>query len=98
VKKDYVIEGFLQALKARMDQDCQKVYCPAVVITDQGQTEINAIHRAFGFGVRIFYCSWHILQAWERKLKTDAVLGMQGLPIEEKKERRDKVKNLEFGG
>ncbi|KAF9369178.1 hypothetical protein CPB97_003843, partial [Podila verticillata] len=59
VKKDYVIEGFLRVLKARMDEDCQKAYCPA---------------------------------AWERKLKTDAVLGMQGLPIEEKKERRDKIR------
>lgn len=77
-----------------MDEICQTPYCPKVVITNQGQTEINAIQRTFGFGVKIFYCSWHVLQAWEHKLKVDNALVMQGLSSNEKKGWRDKVKNL----
>lgn len=74
-----IIEGWLKQLKAKMDTLCTQKYEPTVVITDQGNTEINAIRGAFSYKVRIFYCAWHVLQAWERKF-TNANLGMGDLP------------------
>lgn len=73
-----------------MDQLCTEPYFPTAVITDQGTNEINAIQYAFDFKPRIFYCAWHILQAWERNF-TKEKLGMDNISIAKKKERKDRV-------
>ncbi|KAF9404210.1 hypothetical protein BGZ76_007047, partial [Entomortierella beljakovae] len=83
-----IIQGWLSQLKLRMDEICTHEYQPNVVITDQGQTEINVIRAAFSYNVRIFYCAWHVLQAWERSL-TIKNLGMTNLSADEKKRRKD---------
>ncbi|OAQ28296.1 hypothetical protein K457DRAFT_38118, partial [Linnemannia elongata AG-77] len=57
-----LLKEWLCQLKVKLDQMCTMPYFPTVVITDQGQNEINAIRYAFDFKPRIFYCAWHILQ------------------------------------
>ncbi|KAF9996861.1 hypothetical protein BGZ80_007152 [Entomortierella chlamydospora] len=74
-----------------MDEICEKEYQPTVVITDQGQTEINAIRDVFSYELRIFYCAWHVLQAWERNL-TIKNLGMADLSKEEKERRKNMIR------
>ncbi|KAI1296258.1 hypothetical protein EDD11_007450 [Mortierella claussenii] len=86
-----VLEGWLRALKAKMDELCVEKFEPAAVITDQGQTEINAIQAVWPLGLRIFYCAWHVLQAWERKL-TPQNLGSSNLDAEIKEERKLRVR------
>ncbi|KAF8927491.1 hypothetical protein BGZ47_002132 [Haplosporangium gracile] len=66
-------------------------YFPTVAITDQGQNEINAIQHAFDFKPRMFYCAWHVLQAWERNF-TNVDLGMTVLSTAEKKARKDRIR------
>jgi len=88
--KWHVLEGWLKALKNKMDELCEREFQPAVVITDQGQTEINAIQAVWPLGTRIFYCAWHILQAWERKL-TVQNLGSSNLSTVEKDHRKRKA-------
>ncbi|KAG0328836.1 hypothetical protein BGZ99_004324 [Dissophora globulifera] len=43
-----VLAGWLNALKAKMDELCVDEFVPTAVITDQGQTEINAIQAVRG--------------------------------------------------
>ncbi|KAF9992006.1 hypothetical protein BGZ79_003642 [Entomortierella chlamydospora] len=86
-----VLAGWLRQLKARMDDICEKEYQPTVVITDQGRMEINAIRAIFSYELRIFYCAWHVLQAWERNL-TNKNLGMAHISNEEKKRRKDTIR------
>lgn len=88
--KWYVLEGWLKALKKRMDELCDSEFQPTVVITDQGQTEINAIQAVWPLDTRIFYCAWHILQAWERRL-TVQNLGSSNLSTIEKDQRKRKA-------
>ncbi|KAF9342244.1 hypothetical protein BGX26_007971, partial [Mortierella sp. AD094] len=83
-----VLEGWLRRLKAKMDEICDKEFQPTVVITDQGQNEINAIRAVFSHELRIFYCAWHVLQAWERKF-TLQNLGVAHLSVEQRKLRKD---------
>ena len=85
-----ILRGWLIELKSKMDQLCNKEFQPTVVITDQGQNEINAIRAAFSFNVKIFYCAWHILQAWERRL-TNNSLGSGRLEKTEKENRKRMV-------
>ena len=85
-----LLKEWLCQLKAKMDQLCAEPYFPTAVITDQGTNEINAIQYAFDFKPRIFYCAWHILQAWERNF-TKEKLGMDNISIAKKKERKDRV-------
>ncbi|KAI1281493.1 hypothetical protein EDD11_001385, partial [Mortierella claussenii] len=82
-----VLEGWLHALKAKMDELCVEKFEPTAVITDQGQTEINAIQAVWPLNLRIFYCAWHVLHAWERKL-TPQNLGSCNLSAEMKEERK----------
>jgi hypothetical protein len=90
-----LVRDWLLQLKAKLDQQCTVPYFPAVVITDQGQNEINAIQYAFDFVPRMFYCAWHVLHAWERNL-TNENLGMNGLSSNEKKDRKAKVSQRLF--
>ncbi|KAF9120080.1 hypothetical protein BGX30_003384, partial [Mortierella sp. GBA39] len=76
-------------LKAKMGKLCAKPYFPTVVITDQGQNEIKAIQHAFEFKTRIFFCAWHVLQAWERNF-TNKNICMTDLSNDEKKARKGK--------
>ncbi|KAF9943482.1 hypothetical protein BGZ72_003980, partial [Mortierella alpina] len=74
-----------------MDTLCKDEYQPTVVITDQGHTEINAIRSAFSFDVRIFYCAWHVLMAWEKNL-TEKNLGTRDLPTPEKLRKKHQAR------
>ncbi|KAF9976955.1 hypothetical protein BGZ75_010444, partial [Mortierella antarctica] len=87
-----VLEGWLRALKDKMDQQWDKEFLPTAVITDQGATEINAIQAVWPLGLRIFYCAWHVLQAWERKL-TIQNLGSSNLSSLEKDARKRRVRS-----
>jgi len=73
-----------------LDLLCTTPYFPTVVITDQGPSEINAIRHAFDFKPRLFYCAWHVLQAWERNF-TLKNLGSEDLKTAERKARKDRV-------
>ncbi|KAG0315007.1 hypothetical protein BGZ99_007747 [Dissophora globulifera] len=84
------LEGWLVALKDKMRQLFNKEFHPAVVITDQGQTEINAIQVAWPLGTRIFYSAWHVLDAWEGKL-TSNYLGSSNLLQAQNRERELKA-------
>ncbi|KAK3835514.1 MAG: hypothetical protein J3R72DRAFT_477448 [Linnemannia gamsii] len=44
-----LLKEWLCKLKEKMDQLCTMPYFPTIVITDQGQNEINAIQNAFHF-------------------------------------------------
>ncbi|KAF9982827.1 hypothetical protein BGZ75_005695 [Mortierella antarctica] len=67
-------------------------YTPKVVVTDQGSVEILAIRSAFS-PVRIHYCAWHVLRAWERKW-TNALLGVEGsaFPADDRKSAKARVR------
>ncbi|KAG9327209.1 hypothetical protein KVV02_002662 [Mortierella alpina] len=71
-----VFQSWFNGLKKKMWDNFRISYTPKVVVTDQGSVEILAIRSAFS-PVRIYYCAWHVLRAWERKL-TNALLGVEG--------------------
>ncbi|KAG0038455.1 hypothetical protein BGZ83_003078, partial [Gryganskiella cystojenkinii] len=83
-----VLVGWLEALKAMVDERFKINYQPNVVITDQGDTEINAIRHVFPLNTKLFYCAWHVLQAWQRQL-TVKKLNMEGLSVNERQKRRE---------
>ena len=90
IARSEVIEKWLRALKAKMDELCTTEFVPTAVITDQGQTEINAIRAIWPLNLNIFYCAWHVLQAWERKL-TPQMLGSNNFTAAEKDSRKRQV-------
>jgi hypothetical protein len=63
---------------------------PNAVITDQGGSEILAIKTAFP-GVPIFYCAWHVLRVWERKVKS-MMSGLKIHPADKREEIRKQVR------
>jgi hypothetical protein len=85
-----VLVGWLQELKKTVDQRFKIDYQPNVVITDQGDTEINAIRHVFPLKTKLFYCAWHVLMAWQRQL-TVKKLNMEGLSVDSRQKRREEV-------
>ncbi|KAG0353697.1 hypothetical protein BGZ54_002094, partial [Gamsiella multidivaricata] len=49
---------------------------PNIVVTDQGNTKVLAVKSAFP-GVPLHYCAWHVLEVWEREVKSR----MKGLDV-----------------
>ncbi|KAF9977399.1 hypothetical protein BGZ73_006146 [Actinomortierella ambigua] len=86
-----LVKEWLCQFKARLDQQCTKSYFPTAVITNQGLDEISAIRHAFNFKTPVFYCMWHILQAWERKLTSSNWMATENLSAPERKERISKA-------
>lgn len=82
--------GWLTELKAAVDSRFNINYEPNVVITDQGDTEIKAILHLWPSKTRLFYCAWHVLQAWQRQL-TVVNLNIGGLSADARKKRREEV-------
>lgn len=83
------VSNWLQKLKDFLLQKHNMDYNPRVVVMDMGFVEFNAVSEAFP-AARIFYCAFHVLQAWNRKY-TDENLGLLGLESEEKKKRKTMV-------
>jgi hypothetical protein len=89
-----ILNAWLKALRERMKQmystpDFEYNYKPNAVITDQGSTEILAIKTVFP-GIPILCCAWHVLKAWERKIRSE-MTGMEKLSTKQKKALRDAV-------
>lgn len=84
------IADWLKALKEEVDKRFKVNWVPNVVVTDQGDTEINAIRHIFPLHTKLFYCAWHVLQAWQRKLTVDN-LNMKKLSVSARQKRREEV-------
>ncbi|KAF9916336.1 hypothetical protein FBU30_001445 [Linnemannia zychae] len=90
-----ILISWLKALCQKMKQvfstqDNEYNYKPNAVITDQGNTEILAIKTAFP-GTPILYCAWHVLNAWERKIRSETT-GLEKLPVKEKMAVRSRIR------
>jgi len=84
------IVSWLNALKGHIRTNFQKEYSPSVVVMDMGGTEYNAIREAFP-DAKIFYCTFHVLQAWQRKINLDEFFSLAGLSKEEKAATKKRV-------
>lgn len=84
------IMEWLTKLKEKMESLYNNEFVPVAVVTDKGPVEPKAILQVWPLHVHIFYCSWHILQAWERRL-TPTNLGSLALPDDSKNERKLQV-------
>ncbi|KAF9170637.1 hypothetical protein BGX21_008649, partial [Mortierella sp. AD011] len=88
--KASTIIDWLESLKEHIRNKFQKDYSPSVVVMDMGGTECSAVKIVFP-EARIFYCAFHVLQAWQRKLKKDENLGLAGTDPETKQATKQKV-------
>lgn len=88
--KTPIVANWLIALTNDIRRVFQKDYHPDVVIMDMGIIEYNAVSLAFP-NARIFYCAFHVLQAWNRHM-SDANLGITGADERTKKTRRVQVR------
>ncbi|KAF9279730.1 hypothetical protein BGZ74_002785 [Mortierella antarctica] len=89
--EESIFKDFFSSLVIQMWIEFHIAYVPDVVVTDQGNVEIHAIHQAFPFA-KIHFCAWHVLHAWERSI-TYEHLGIEGgsLLKEEKGHVKDQV-------
>jgi hypothetical protein len=57
----------LQLLPSQV-RDSQRDWQPSAVIIDASPTEIAAVKTAFGLGMKLFLCCWHVQRAWQKQL------------------------------
>lgn len=85
-----IIVGWLEALKQHIRSNFKKDYSPSVVVMDMGATEYNVIRKVFP-EAKVFYCAFHVLQAWQRNIKDDNNLNLVGAISDVKKATRQRV-------
>jgi transposase len=88
-----IVANWLIALRNELRQVFQKDYHPNVVIMDMGVVEYSAVSLVFP-NARIFYCAFHVLQAWNRHM-SDVNLGITGADEVTKKRTRKQVRILD---
>lgn len=88
-----IVANWLTALRNELRQVFQKDYHPNVVIMDMGIVEYSAVSLAFP-EARIFYCAFHVLQAWNRHM-SDVNLGITSADEVTKKKTRKEVRILD---
>ncbi|KAF9939433.1 hypothetical protein BGZ65_010487 [Modicella reniformis] len=74
--KTDVVTMWLRALKDKLRSDFHKDYSPRVAVMDMGHVEFSAVKQVFP-EARIFFCVFHVLQAWNRNF-SDENLGLIG--------------------
>ena len=89
VSNSAVVGEWLLSLKKHLLRHYQRDYSPKVVVMDMGNVEFNAVSLAFPDAF-IFYCVFHVLQAWNRKY-SDENLGLLGADADTKKTARKAV-------
>ncbi|KAF9435022.1 hypothetical protein BGZ76_007020 [Entomortierella beljakovae] len=69
------ITNWLKALKEHIRLNFNEGYSPSVAVMDMGGAEFKAARNAFP-DAKIFYCPFHVLQTWQRKIKVDSFLNL----------------------
>jgi hypothetical protein len=84
-----VFQVWFTGIKCELKKRFNMNYEPTAVVTDQGNIEILAIKTAFP-RVKLHFCVWHVLCAWEKKLTKD-MLEITNLPLSMQKTEVAKV-------